>query len=97
MQLYPTISPIQEHACGTLAAMALRRPSNARAIIEEGSGPRLIITAMKRHTENVSVQRQGALAVRNIVSRLLRDLDGGSGGGGGGDDNATSSSSNTAV
>jgi len=78
MQLYPKISPIQEHACGTLAAMALRRPSNARAIIDE-DGPRLIITAMKRHEENVSVQRQGALAVRNIVSRLLRDLDGGSG------------------
>eukprot|EP00985_Skeletonema_marinoi_P005188 scaffold2235_cov201-Skeletonema_marinoi.AAC.5 len=78
MQLYPTISPIQEHACGTLAAMALRRPSNARAIIDEG-GPRLILTAMKRHEENVSVQRQGALAVRNIVSRLMRDLDGSSG------------------
>ena len=91
MQLYPTISPIQEHACGTLAAMALRRPANARAIIEEG-GPRLIITAMKRHTENVSVQRQGALAVRNIVSRLLRDLDGGSS-----DNTTASSSSNTAV
>jgi len=91
MQLYPTISPIQEHACGTLAAMALRRPSNARAIIEEG-GPRLIIAAMKRHTENVSVQRQGALAVRNIVSRLLRDLDGGSGGSG---DNATASGNTT--
>jgi hypothetical protein len=99
MQLYPTISPIQEHACGTLAAMALRRPSNARAIIEEGSGPRLIITAMKRHTENVSVQRQGALAVRNIVSRLLRDLDGGSSGGGGdgGDDNTAASKGNTAA
>ena len=58
--------------------MALRRPSNARAIIDEG-GPRLILTAMKRHEENVSVQRQGALAVRNIVSRLMRDLDGSSG------------------
>ncbi|KAK1738868.1 hypothetical protein QTG54_010186 [Skeletonema marinoi] len=34
---------------------------------------------MKRHEENVSVQRQGALAVRNIVSRLMRDLDGSSG------------------
>ena len=68
MQLYPTISPIQEHACGTLAAMALRRPSNsnARAIIDEG-GPRLILTAMKRHEENVSVQRQGALAVHGIL------------------------------
>ena len=76
MELYSTISPIQEHACGTLAAMALRRPVNARAIIDAG-GPRLIVTAMKRHVENVSVQRQGALAIRNIVSRLLKDLDDG--------------------
>jgi hypothetical protein len=75
MERYPNISPIQEHACGTLAAMALRRPVNARAIIDAG-GPRLIITAMKRHDEVVSVQRQGALAIRNIVSRILKDLDG---------------------
>ena len=88
MKLYPTISPIQEHACGTLAAMALRRPANARAIINE-DGPRLILTAMKRHTKNVGLQRQGALAVRNIVSRLMRDLDNGSG------DNTAASSGNT--
>jgi hypothetical protein len=79
MERYPTISPIQEHACGTLTAMALRRPVNARAIIDAG-GPRLIITAMKRHDEVVSVQRQGALAIRNIVSRILKDLDGSGGG-----------------
>lgn len=79
MERYPTISPIQEHACGTLAAMALRRPVNARAIIDAG-GPRLIITAMKRHDEVVSVQRQGALAIRNIVSRILKDLDDSAGG-----------------
>jgi hypothetical protein len=87
MERYPTISPIQEHACGTLAAMALRRPVNARAIIDAG-GPRLIITAMKRHDEVVSVQRQGALAIRNIVSRILKDLDGSAGAGAAG--NATS-------
>ncbi|KAL7464914.1 hypothetical protein ACHAXS_005253 [Conticribra weissflogii] len=70
MKNYSETAIIQEHACGTLAAMALRRPANARAIID-GDGPRLILTAMKRHETNVNVQRQGALAVRNIVSRLL--------------------------
>mmetsp|Transcript_18727 Transcript_18727/g.37757 ORF Transcript_18727/g.37757 Transcript_18727/m.37757 type:complete len:647 (-) Transcript_18727:35-1975(-) len=70
MKVYSETAIIQEHACGTLAAMALRRPANARAIID-GDGARLILTAMKRHEANVNVQRQGALAVRNIVSRLL--------------------------
>ncbi|KAL7541178.1 hypothetical protein ACHAXR_011633 [Thalassiosira sp. AJA248-18] len=73
MQSFPSTTLIQEHACGTLAAMALRRPANARAILD-AEGPRLVLLAMKRHPENVNVQRQGALAVRNIVSRLLRDL-----------------------
>ncbi|KAL3793514.1 hypothetical protein HJC23_007254 [Cyclotella cryptica] len=72
MQLYPSTATVQEHACGTLAAMTLRRPGNARAIIDAG-GPRCILAAMKRHDMNSSVQRQGALAVRNIVSRLLRE------------------------
>ena len=53
--------------------MALRRPANARAILD-ADGPRLILLAMKHHDRNVNVQRQGALAIRNIVSRLLRDL-----------------------
>jgi hypothetical protein len=72
MQLYPSVATLQEHACGTLAAMALRKPANAHAIIDQG-GPRYILTAMKRHDMNPSVQRQGALAVRNLVSRLLRE------------------------
>jgi len=53
--------------------MALRRPGNARAILD-ADGPRWVIVAMRRHESNVNVQRQGALAVRNVVSRLLRDL-----------------------
>lgn len=72
MKLYPTVAILQEHACGTLAAMSLRKPSNAKAIIHT-EGPRYILSAMKRHDANPSVQRQGALAVRNLVSRLLRE------------------------
>ncbi|KAL3827432.1 hypothetical protein ACHAXA_003166 [Cyclostephanos tholiformis] len=75
MQIYPSTALVQEHACGTFAAMALRRPLNARAILD-ADGPRFVILAMKRHVGNVNVQRQGALAVRNIVSRLLNDSPG---------------------
>ncbi|KAL7531752.1 hypothetical protein ACHAWF_003897 [Thalassiosira exigua] len=77
MHIYPSVALVQEHACGTLAAMSLRRPANARAILDAG-GPRWVLLAMKRHEDNVNVQRQGALAVRNIASRLLRDLPEGS-------------------
>jgi len=73
MKAFVSTAVIQEHACGTLAAMALRRPANARAILD-AEGPRLVLLAMKKHDMNVNVQRQGALAIRNIVSRLLRDL-----------------------
>lgn len=73
MQIFPSTSLVQEHACGTFAAMALRRPNNAHAILDM-DGPRYVVTAMKGHVGNVNVQRQGALAIRNIVSRLLRDL-----------------------
>lgn len=85
MRAYPSVALIQEHACGTLAAMALRRPTNARAVLDAG-GPRRILSAMRRHADNVGVQRQGALAVRNVVSRLLRELPGDDGAPSGGDD-----------
>jgi len=73
MRLHPSVALVQEHGCGALAAMALRRPANARAVLD-ADGPRWIVTAMRRHEGNVNVQRQGALAVRNVASRLLRDL-----------------------
>ena len=79
MRLFPSASQVQEHACGTLAAMALRRPDNARCILNT-DGPRWILLAMRHHPQNANVQRQGSLAVRNIASRLLRDLPGGDGG-----------------
>jgi hypothetical protein len=73
MQIFPTTALVQEHACGIFAAMSLRRPNNARAILDM-DGPRYVVLAMKGHGMNVNIQRQGALAIRNIVSRLLRDL-----------------------
>ena len=70
MKLYRTNALIQEHACGALAAMALRKPMNALRIVQE-NGPQEILMAMKLFPNAVLVQRQGALAIRNIVSRLV--------------------------
>jgi hypothetical protein len=74
---------LQEHACGILAAMALRQPQNAQAIIATrrgnddstntnslDGGHVLILEAMKAFPEKVALQRQGCLALRNIASRL---------------------------
>ena len=65
----PEEGTLQEHGCGTLAAMALRKQRNAHAIVQE-MGPSLIISAMQHHTTNVVLQRQGALAIRNVTSRV---------------------------
>ena len=62
---------LQEHACGILAAMALRQPQNAHAIVEAG-GHISIFEAMRAFPNKVTLQRQGCLAVRNIASRLAR-------------------------
>jgi hypothetical protein len=70
MRLYRDNALIQEHGCGALAAMALRKPVNAMRIVHE-NGPREIVSAMGKFPNNVLVQRQGALAIRNIVSRLV--------------------------
>jgi hypothetical protein len=72
MRSYPKEALLQEHGCGTLGAMCLRKPSNAMRIIDQG-GPNLILVAMKQHPKNLALQRQGALALRNMVSRLNDD------------------------
>jgi armadillo repeat-containing protein 6 len=64
----PEEGTLQEHGCGTLAAMALRKPRNALVIVQE-MGPSLILSAMQHHSTNVVLLRQGALAVRNLISR----------------------------
>jgi hypothetical protein len=78
MRIYRDNASIQEHGCGALAAMALRKPMNAMRIIQE-NGAREIVSAMSKFPNNVLIQRQGALAVRNICSRLVKraneDLD----------------------
>jgi len=76
MKLYRENATIQEHGCGTLAAMALRKPANAMRIVQD-DGPREIMLALRQFPNNVLVQRQGALAVRNIVSRLVANTNSG--------------------
>lgn len=63
---------LQEHVCGTVAAMALRKPKNAGQLIELGA-PAAVLTAMKQHPKNVVLQRQGCLAIRNLASRLSEE------------------------
>jgi hypothetical protein len=58
---------VQEHACGTMAAMALRKPRNAVLIVEQHHGHLHILAAMRQH--GILVKRQGALALRNLSSR----------------------------
>ena len=64
--LYPSV---QEHGCGILAAMPLRQPQNAVAIVE-ANGPHHILTAMRTFPTKVPLQRQGCLAIRNLAVRL---------------------------
>ncbi|GMH52780.1 hypothetical protein TL16_g01305, partial [Triparma laevis f. inornata] len=64
-----TASPmVAEHGCGTLAAMALRKPENVTHIFS-CDGAAALLLAMRHHPKNVTVQRQGCLAVRNIIAR----------------------------
>jgi len=69
MKFYPRNISIQEHSCGSLAAMALRKPMNSLCIIDH-KGPEYIIVAMKIFPLKATIQRQGALAIRNLISRL---------------------------
>ena len=70
MRLYRTGASIQEHSLGALAAMSLRRPVNAMRIVRQDA-PREMLAGMRQFPGNVLVQRQGALAIRIIVSRLV--------------------------
>lgn len=65
---YPEQPLLQEHICGLLGAMALRKPKNASRILQH-DGARIVLSAMKRHSSNTVLQRQGALAIRNFASR----------------------------
>ena len=68
MELHATNFAVQEHGCGTLAAMSLRQPNNAETIVQ-ANGAEHIVKAMKAFPLKVPLQRQGCLALRNLASR----------------------------
>ena len=63
------LTKLQEHGCATLGSMALRQPQNAEIIVQEYQGHLVILKAMEMCQTSPLVQRQGALAVRNLASR----------------------------
>lgn len=74
MQTFPAVPLLQEHACGLAAAMALRKPQNAVILVQEAHIHVEIVAAMRRHPETIALQRQAALAIRNLVSRATPEL-----------------------
>lgn len=65
---HPNDSVLAEHVIATLAAMALRVPANCERVMASG-GARVLTGAMRRFPNAVPLQRQGCLAVRNLVGR----------------------------
>ncbi|GAX23847.1 hypothetical protein FisN_20Hh051 [Fistulifera solaris] len=59
---------LAEHLCGTVAAMALRQPENGHHLVK-AEWHKSVVEAMEHYKERGSLQRQGALAIRNLVSR----------------------------
>ena len=69
MEAYPEAAKLQEHACATFAAMALRSPRNAEYLVKQNDVTTWIVRAMHKHPSRTTVQRQGCLALRNLASR----------------------------
>ena len=74
MTYYPHAARLQKHACGWVAAVTLRQPHSAATLIQNVHMHTHIVTAMQRHSQSVPLQRQAALALRNLVSRASHEL-----------------------
>lgn len=68
MQTHHADVSLQQHACATLAAIALRSPENSTRIIDLGAA-RQISLAMRKHKTDTALLRQASLAIRNMVAR----------------------------
>lgn len=62
-------SMITVYGCGIVAAMSLRSVPNTQRMMAEYDVGKDIIAALRCHPANSKVQRQGALAIRNLASR----------------------------
>lgn len=69
MEAHSAAAKLQEHACATFAAMALRSPRNAEYLVRQHDAATWVVRAMQNHPSRTTVQRQAALALRNLVSR----------------------------
>lgn len=70
MRIHLAQASLQQHACATLAALALRSPENSKSLVEQGAA-RQIALAMRQHPADVAVLRQASLAIRNMVARCV--------------------------
>ena len=59
---------IQEHGLATLAAMSLRRVSNANLLLQNDAIATLL-RSLQKFGENEKVQRAGCLCIRNVIAR----------------------------
>lgn len=76
IQQFPDNASVIHQAIGCIAVMALRHPSHALMLAEMNGIP-LIMRAMKKFPEAGGLQRQGCLAIRNLVVRnedTLKDI-----------------------
>ncbi|XP_005920536.1 armadillo repeat-containing protein 6 [Haplochromis burtoni] len=69
MNRHMSNSAVCEQACACLSVLALRKPNNCTAIMENG-GALAALQAMKTHTDVVNVQKQGCMVLRNLVARM---------------------------
>lgn len=69
MRHFCNVPMIQEHGCGIIAAMALRSSLNVHRMMSDYEVGSDITAALRCHPTNAKVQRQGALAIRNIACR----------------------------
>ena len=69
MSQFPAHAALQEHACAIWVAVCLRQPDNATYAVTVLQAHVLVLRAMQRHATRVALQRQGAMACRNFVSR----------------------------
>jgi len=69
LQTFPQHALFQEHGCGTFAAMALRQPDNCHYLVQTHQVHVAVLAAMRQHPHRATLQRQGALCLRNLVSR----------------------------
>lgn len=68
MRSHKASAQLTAAANGCIAALCLRSTSNSKAFCDAGAAA-LILEGMRMHTRDLSVQKQGCWAIRNIVSR----------------------------